>query len=155
MEELVQSLNRQIQLQSISSAYRAVKVIILYWREGVTGFREEGQALRELFETSFGYDVEEFPIPSDESYLSLHNFVTKSLLNVIKTAKEKSGLPLLIIHYGGHGDQNNNQAKGDKKRSVWAAYDDLTQGLEIYLSDRIAVYKGEALKLIGIAYRRI
>ena len=156
MEGLVQSLNRQIQLQSVSSAYQAVKVIILYWEQNDnTGYREEGQALGELFERSFGYDVEGFPIPSATSYLSLHNFVTKSLLNVIKTAKEKGGLPLLIIHYGGHGDRNDDGRQGDERRSVWAAYEDLNKGSEICLSDTIAVYHLEALQLIGFAYRRI
>ena len=127
MEELAQSLNHQIQSRSVSSIYSAVKVIVLYWADGSKDFREEGQLLGEFFAKSFNYDVDEFPIPSTTSYLNLHNFVTKSLLNVIKAAKEKRGLALLIIHYGGHGDQNDDRRRGEEERSVWAAYDDLSR----------------------------
>jgi hypothetical protein len=121
MEDLTKDLNERIQSLSVFSAYSAVKVLILYWCDGQDDFRNEGQKLGKLFATSFNYDVEEFSIPSTNSYLSLHNVVIKRLLDVIKSSKEKRGLPLLIIHYGGHGEQNDDRRKGEERRSVFAA----------------------------------
>jgi hypothetical protein len=121
MEDLTKDLNDKIQSLSVSSAYSAVKVLILYWSDGQDDFRDEGQNLGRVFATSFNYDVEEVPIPSINSYLNLHNIIIKRLLDVIKAAKEKCGLPLLVIHYGGHGDQNDDRQKGEEKRSVFAA----------------------------------
>ena len=121
MDPITKELNRRVQSLSNLSAYTAVKVLILYWEHGNEGFRKEGQSLGTLFSKRFQYNVEEFSIPSEESYLNLHNFVITSLLNVAKVAKESRGLPLLILHYGGHGDQNDDKLKGEEKRSVWAA----------------------------------
>jgi hypothetical protein len=74
-----------------------------------------------MFKELFQYAIEEFAIPTSQSYLQLHNFVTQSMSHVTKFAEEKRGAPLLIIHYGGHGDQDDDKTKGEEKRSVWAA----------------------------------
>jgi hypothetical protein len=106
-DDLAEQLNQKLQSAARSRAYSYVKVLLLYWQDGLEDFRKEGQ--------------EEFAIPTSQSYLHLHNFVTQSMLQVAKSAEEKKGAPLLIIHYGGHGDQHDDKVKGEEKRAVWAA----------------------------------
>jgi hypothetical protein len=116
-------INQQLDLSARSSVYVCVKVLILYWDFGDEGFKTEGRALGRVFadKETFNFAVEEFSIPRSNSYLQLHNFITKSLLSLSSYADEKRGASLLIIHYGGHGDRNDDKHKGEEKRSVWAA----------------------------------
>ncbi len=120
-DDLAKQLNQKLQSSARSRAYSYAKVLILYWQDGHEDFRKEGQELGQMLKELFQYAVEEFAIPTSQSYLQLHNFVTQSMLHVTKSAEEKRGAPLLIIHYGGHGDQNDDKIKGEEKRSVWAA----------------------------------
>jgi hypothetical protein len=122
-EEWDSHINRQLKLSSRSRAYACVKVLILYWEESDDGFKSEGRALGELFQNRelFNFAVEEFAIPTSNSYLQLHNFVTKALLDLSSWADEKRGASLLIIHYGGHSDRNDDRHAGEEKKSVWAA----------------------------------
>jgi hypothetical protein len=120
-DDLAKQLNQKLQSSARSRAYSYAKVLTLYWQDGHEDFRKEGQELGQMFKELFQYAVEEFAIPTSQSYLQLHNFVTQSMLHVIKSAEEKRGAPLLIIHYSGHGDQNDDKIKGEEKRSVWAA----------------------------------
>lgn len=121
MANLVEELNAKISASSRDSRYRSVRVLILYWLEGVTGFRQEGHELGRTFQQSFQYDVQEFAIPSLQSYLHLHNCVNQTVLTLCKESEAHRGYSLLIIHYGGHGDQNDDSSIGEEKRSVWAA----------------------------------
>jgi hypothetical protein len=118
-ESLKEHLNEQLKISIRSRAYVHVKVLILYWQDREAGFRLEGQQLGRTFKQLFGYAVGYYAIPSTQSYLQLLNFITQSILSVTKCAKEKAGASLLIIYYGGHGDEN--RASGEGKRSVWAA----------------------------------
>jgi hypothetical protein len=118
---LIEHLNQQLESSIRSRDYTAVKVLILYWQDGIDGFREEGQLLGRLFEEKFQYCVDEFAIPTKRSYRQLQQFVSKSLLALEEQADATQGASLLIIHYGGHGDENNDTRQGEEKRSVWAA----------------------------------
>ena len=120
-EDFAKQVNQKLRSSACTRAYSYAKVLILYWQDGHEDFRKEGQELGQMFRDSFQYAVEEFAIPTSQSYLQLHNFVTQSMLHVTKSAEEKGGAPLLIIHYGGHGDQDDDVSKGEEKRSVWAA----------------------------------
>ncbi|KAF4629756.1 hypothetical protein G7Y89_g8388 [Cudoniella acicularis] len=116
-------INKQLELSIRFRAYVCVKVLILYWEEGDEGFKREGRDLGRILEDkeTFNFEVEEFAIPTSKSYLQLHNFITTSLLSVSDYADNKRGASLLIIHYGGHGDRNDDKHNGEEKRSVWAA----------------------------------
>ena len=120
-EQLRDTLNKELDLRSRSQAYTFVQVLILYWNDGDSDFRAEGLELGKLFEESFKYSVQFFPIPTNQSYLALHQFVTQWALFASQREQEDRGRALLIIHYGGHADRNDDRHSGEEKRSVWAA----------------------------------
>jgi len=101
--------------------YEVVRFLGLFWEDGHPSYREESRALGDYFKRTFGYtDGEEFPIPSQESHEALAACVAQFILNMNRQVKDqRSGL--LIIHYGGHGDEDGNEAEGQEQRSVWAA----------------------------------
>jgi hypothetical protein len=95
------------------SEYSRVTVLVIYWQECSTnGFKEEGRKVGSLFSTDFRYDVEYFEIPSSGSQLALD-----VRLNELLVANQGDDT-LLIIHYGGHGDEDDER----KRQSVWASY---------------------------------
>ncbi|TVY84252.1 hypothetical protein LSUE1_G001353 [Lachnellula suecica] len=116
-------INKQLELSTRSRAYACVKVLILYWVGGDPGFEVEGRELGQLFadKETFNFAVEEFAIPRSNSCLELKQSIIRSILDLSSYADEKRGASLLIIHYGGHGDQNDDKHKGEEQRSVWAA----------------------------------
>ncbi|KAI0471819.1 hypothetical protein GGR56DRAFT_93512 [Xylariaceae sp. FL0804] len=77
-----------------------------------------------MFERSFRYRVTEFPIPARNSYIAL--------LALITTTLAVQGPALLVIHYGGHGDRDDDRHEGQERRSVWAAADKGEPTLEWY-----------------------
>jgi hypothetical protein len=122
-EDWEKYINSQIELSASSRSYVCVKVLIVYWEEGDAGFKREGRELRAMFadKETFGFATDEFAIPSSESHLHLLNFIASSLLEASTYAKEQRGTSLVIIHYGGHGDRNDDRHSGEQRRSVWAA----------------------------------
>jgi hypothetical protein len=114
-------LNKQLTAFTRTRYYACVKVLTIYWKDGHDGFKEEARELGEMFRDEFQYSVEEFSIPSSRSLLHLSNFITQSLLYVTSIAEAKEASSLLIIHYGGHGDMNDDRDKGEERRSVWTA----------------------------------
>lgn len=76
--------------------------------------------MREMFEKIYNYAVIEFAIPSktpQSNYFSLLQVVSGVLCEESNT----KGPSLLIIHYGGHGDSDDDRHNGEERRSVWAA----------------------------------
>jgi hypothetical protein len=108
-------LNRELTSLSPSGTYRTVEVLVLYWEDGDEGYQVEGRAVRRMFEDLFRYSVTEFAIPSTESYFHLLGLISHTL------TKRDSGPALLIIHYGGHGDRDDDKHSGQERRAVWAA----------------------------------
>ena len=109
-------LNNALRVQSwrINNDYKSVSVLIIHWQDSEdVGFKDEAYALGSLFANDFHYNVEYYAIPSLDSELSLDNKVT-SFLKV-------NGQPenLVIIHYGGHGDADDEDDR--EKLAVWAA----------------------------------
>lgn len=101
--------------------YEIVHVLLIYWRDGHEGYRMEGQRLREYLEHELGYiDVEEYPIPAEDSYLALDGYIGGSILKINQLVAKKQSSALLIIHYGGHGDEDDDKSLGQERRSVWA-----------------------------------
>ena len=114
-------LNHRLQSSTRISGYVCVQALIVYWQDGQVGFRTEGQLMGDFFRDDLKYLVDEFAIPSSQSYLELHRYITQSALSLVKKARELNGSSLLIIHYGGHGDRNDDRRKGEEKLAVWAA----------------------------------
>ena len=100
----------------VRNEYKSVSVLVLYWQEGdMPGFKEEAHEIGEFFATHFHYDTEYYEIPSDHSHIRLDTKINSFLGD--------HGDPdhLMIIHYGGHGDPNDDEEKAERNLAVWAA----------------------------------
>ncbi|KAI1088282.1 hypothetical protein F5B19DRAFT_472144 [Rostrohypoxylon terebratum] len=106
--------------------YQDVKVLALYWEEAETdGFKTEGAAVCRLFQDLFHYPTREFAIPSKDSLFNLTRFMFQEI-------PQKENRSLCIIHYGGHGDRDDDKHSGQERRSVWAALNSGGPVLEWY-----------------------
>ncbi|KAJ2992671.1 hypothetical protein NUW58_g2092 [Xylaria curta] len=133
MADVTDRLNESLQLSMRRSTYASVKVLALYWQDGHQGYKNEAQAVVDLFRHSFQYSAEEFAIPSSNSYNHVLGLMTNRLLELGEAAANARAASLLIIHYGGHGDRDNDKHQGQEKRSVWAAHREGDPTLPWYL----------------------
>ncbi|GAW19539.1 hypothetical protein ANO14919_090270 [Xylariales sp. No.14919] len=122
MADLPERLNKSLDLSLRRRTYESVKVVALYWEDGHQGYKDEGRAVASTFNRVFQYPTEEFAIPSSNTYAHVLGFMTRVLLEIGTAAEETKAASLLIIHYGGHGDRDDNIHQGQEKRSVWAAH---------------------------------
>lgn len=96
--------------------YHSVCVLLLWWEDGDSpGFKLEAEALQELFLKSFYFFTETYSIPSEKAQLSLDQRINNLIL------QHSSDGSLLIIHYGGHGDEDDDRTSNRERQSVWAA----------------------------------
>ena len=114
-EALTRRLNSALKREDWenSNDYKGISVLILYFEDSDDGFKEEALMVGKLFELDFHYEVEYYPIPSHHSHLRLDTKINAFL--------NDHGEPdhLMIIHYGGHGDPNDDGAQ--ERLAVWAA----------------------------------
>ncbi|CAG8953482.1 hypothetical protein HYFRA_00010232 [Hymenoscyphus fraxineus] len=129
-ESWKEHLNQKIGSAIRSNKYVSIKVLILYWCEGDEGFKTEGREFGLLLQDTFQYAIEEFAIPSSQSELHLRGVVNRILLELATTSEEKNASSLLIIHYGGHGDKNDDRHAGEERRAVWAAVQEILKEAE-------------------------
>ncbi|KAI8625883.1 hypothetical protein F5Y19DRAFT_240196 [Xylariaceae sp. FL1651] len=122
MADLPDRLNQSLHLSLRRRTYESVKVIVLYWEDGHQGYQDEGRAVAETFKAAFQYSTEEFAIPSSNSYAHVLGLMTRVLLELGTATEKTKAASLLIVHYGGHGDRDDNKHQGQEKRSVWAAH---------------------------------
>ncbi|KAL9089810.1 MAG: hypothetical protein Q9165_005604 [Trypethelium subeluteriae] len=115
-------LNERLKSSIRSETYGFAKALTLYWAEGEVGFREEAQEFGRFVRDIFEYEVEEFEIPTLMSAQSLKGVVLNSAIEAGKHAISSKTQSLLIIHYGGHGDKDDDKHAGQERRSVWAAF---------------------------------
>lgn len=85
--------------------YSSVHVLMLYWENGREVFKDQVRELAVEFRR-FNYHVNTWHIPSARPWRSL----SKRLLDFLKTDQRAR---LLIIYYGGHGQNNED------KHNVW------------------------------------
>lgn len=98
-----------------STDYESVAVLLIYWK-GCTdrGYKEEAQQVGQLFRDDFGYSVEYYEIPAaDTCELDLDTRINTFLVD------NRRPETLLIIHYGGHGNPDDDH--GQMHESVWCA----------------------------------
>ena len=120
-EALKARINERLKNTSVTD-YAYVKVLLLYWEASGPGaaeeniaFQNEGRELGEFLSTHFQYAVEEYAIPFEFSQLSLQRRVAEEVIMASRSA-QAGQKALLIIHYGGHGDEDEDP----ERRSVWA-----------------------------------
>ena len=89
--------------------YHDVHVLLLNWEADDIGTLKELRELSDLFEKSFAYSTEIWPIPSFRPESALEN-----KLGAVKQLYGNEGC-LIIVYYGGHGEMKRDG------RSVWAA----------------------------------
>jgi hypothetical protein len=82
--------------------YKEVHVLLLYWKDADDAFYKQLHNLGLRFQSLYGYDVEEWPIDSDEPYRKLN----RKLFQFLEHDEENA---LLILYYGGHGSINQDR----------------------------------------------
>ena len=95
--------------------YTGGSLLSLYWEDAEdSGYKDESEKVVHFFAT-MGFDATAFPIPSENSHVEL-------LSRVIELIKSQ-GKPgnLVVIHYGGHGDADNDRGMDRESLAVWAA----------------------------------
>jgi hypothetical protein len=106
--------------------YVNVKALILYWEESdkLEKYQEEAQQMEALFQ-SLHYETQLYQIRMDHSQLGLFRFIADYCI-ALNACMREGPYPssLLIIHYGGHGDQDDDKHALDgpqERRAVWKA----------------------------------
>ncbi|KAL1875182.1 hypothetical protein Daus18300_003250 [Diaporthe australafricana] len=121
---------------------RKVEALMLYWEDGDDDFEKEARSVQQVWEDVFHFPVTHYPIPSNNSYFAL----LATLSNLLSSLGD--GPSLLIIHYGGHGDADDDKASGQECRSVWAAQPDGGPTLEWYMIQEIIAKSGSDILLL-------
>lgn len=106
-----------------------IRLITLYWKEDPTedgtkkgkNFSEEARKLRQFCEKHLGFEIESFDIPLENSQSELLGYINRTVSVVNRAKKEKECPALLIFHYGGHGDPNDQDPDDQRRgKAVWA-----------------------------------
>lgn len=116
-ETLRRKLTEEVQLGlRLRNKYLGAAVLALYWEVADhVDYKKEAVDVVELFKSKFNFHAEAYPIPSTKSQIALSRKIIEFIQ--IHDAQEN----LLVIHYGGHGDENADRGLDDERRSVWAA----------------------------------
>ena len=116
LESLMKRLDEQLQLGiRHRNRYSAAAVLTLYWEEADKGYQKEATDVVDFFQCSLHYEAEIFSIPSEKSQKALSDRIHEFINHHDGVEK------LLVVHYGGHGDENADRDKDEERRSVWAA----------------------------------
>jgi hypothetical protein len=123
---LSQHLEKPVPLQR----YAAVKALIIYWEnsDGLVEYANEANNLGEFFQ-GLQFDTELYKIPvlgGQDSELELKAFIIQQQASLTRRMRGLEAPCLLIIHYGGHGDKDDDKhATGiggpQERRAVWRA----------------------------------
>ncbi len=113
--DLTTALNRSLESRfQRSTNYDHVAAMVMYWKDCTDqGYRQEARQVGELFSSNFGYWVESYEIPTEASELELDLKISSFLL------RHRKPDTLLILHYGGHGNPDDDRGQG--RESVWCA----------------------------------
>ena len=93
-----------------SCPYTSVYVLLLQWEADDIGVKEEIFLLRQVFRNQFNFNVENWYIPSSNSFHSLQD----KIYDFQKAHQSK--WELLIVYYGGHAEADTRRG-----RSIWHA----------------------------------
>ena len=90
------------------SRYKEVHTLLLSWEDDNLGVADEIGDLGDVFRHLYGFQTEEWRIPSKRS----HNSLASKILGFLDDYESKDNL--LIVYYGGHGEMN------DDRQCVWS-----------------------------------
>ncbi|KAK6080564.1 hypothetical protein SCUP234_05110 [Seiridium cupressi] len=122
MTDVSDRLHETLRLSIRRSIYGIVKVLALYWEDAHHGYHDEARAVAAMFKNSFQYPSETYAIPSSNGYSRVLGLLSQTFLDIGTAAQDSNVASLLIIHYGGHGDRDDDRHKDQERRSVWAAH---------------------------------
>ncbi|KAE9365616.1 hypothetical protein N431DRAFT_563478 [Stipitochalara longipes BDJ] len=91
------------------SRYRSVHVGMMSWEQDTLGVGPELNALRDVLELKYGFNVETWNIPADSKS---HKYLMQNALDFINDFDSKDNL--FILYYAGHGYINQD------RQSTWA-----------------------------------
>ncbi|KAL2048907.1 hypothetical protein ABVK25_010859 [Lepraria finkii] len=111
-KRLTDELNRDFEN---GNDYIGGSLLSLYWQQADNaGYKDESDKVVQFF-GSMGFDTAVYPIPSENSHIEL----LSRIISLIKS-QGKPGC-LVVIHYGGHGDADNDRGMDREAQAVWAA----------------------------------
>ena len=109
---LTDELNRDFEN---GNDYIRGSLLSLYWQQADhAGYKDESDKVIRFF-ASMGFQSAVYPIPSENSHIEL----LSRIIDLIKS-QGKPGC-LIVIHYGGHGDADNDRGMDRELQAVWAA----------------------------------
>lgn len=135
-----------------STIYKSVIVLLLYWKDADGDYKSEADQLERLFKQKYNYTVLRFEIPSKDSNLALHDEISR-VRRQFSTPRS-----LTIIHYGGHGDRDDERSEGEAyppKKSVWAAKRQITDDKVLnwsYIQPQLGLGKGDFLVILDCCF---
>ncbi|KAH8589141.1 hypothetical protein B0O99DRAFT_692715 [Bisporella sp. PMI_857] len=145
---LKDELNRSLEGRfKRTTDYDAVAVLVIYWKKCKNkGYKDEAHKVGELFSQDFGYSVQYYGIPSIDSELEMDARINTYLRDNRKVDT------LLIIHYGGHG--NADDEYGQSQESVWCAESDADSPSLKWsnIQPKLAQHNSEVLLLLDCCY---
>jgi hypothetical protein len=120
-EYLAQNLGKPLD----RAHYAAIKVLIIYWEQSNQFAEYEAEAAKlEAFFRDLSFITERYLIPSTASHVSLHAKISQCRLELVLLSLRLDAPCLLIVHYGGHGDKDDDKhdpSRPQERRSVWRA----------------------------------
>ena len=103
------------------NTYDHVKVLGIFWEDGEDEYKIEARKLLSFLQHRFAFkDTVEFAIPSRGSYFATFAAVMKEVGIMCQSTKPDQR-NLLILHYGGHGDEDSTPENSHRREAVWAA----------------------------------
>jgi hypothetical protein len=107
--------------------YAAVKAVILYWENSdrLEDYVKEARKVESFFK-ELNFETELYPIPKNDSQIEVRGFITQQQVLLTRRMSTLGAPCLLIIHYGGHGDKDDDKhytgpGGSQKRRAVWRA----------------------------------
>ena len=107
--------------------YAAVKVVVLHWENSdrLEDYVTEARKVTSFFK-GLNFEAEIWPIPEMNSETELHGFITEQRVLLTRKKTLLKAPCLLIIHYGGHGDKDDDSnytgpGGPQQRRAVWRA----------------------------------
>ena len=107
--DLDRALQSSFPASKDSYPYTAVHVLLLRWSDDDLSVQSEINGLKIVFERYFGFEVQEWQIPSKGGHRAL-----QAKIYGFQIAHQIES-ELLIVYYGGHGEADR------RGRSVWRA----------------------------------
>jgi hypothetical protein len=122
-EYLAQRIGKDVPLVR----YAAVKAVIMYWQrsDNVKGYFDEAVKVQQFFKKQ-NFETDLYAIPMINSQDEVNYFIAQEQVFLARRRNVLSAPCLLIIHYGGHGDKDDDihhdgPGGPQKRRAVWRA----------------------------------